>query len=50
MRVCYAKKGTKIFVYDDGKNRYYKDDWAEIDVKEDMEDCETISHFEETKE
>ena len=49
MRVCYAKKGTKIFVYDDGKNRSYKDDWAEIDVKNNMESCETISHFEETR-
>ena len=49
MKVCNAKRGMKIFVYDDGKNRFYKDDWAIIEVKKDMEGCETISHFEETK-
>ena len=49
MKVCYAKQGTRIFVFDDGKNRFNKDDWAVIDVKKDMEGCETISHFEETK-
>ena len=50
MKVCHAKNGTNIDVYDDPKNRYYKDDWAVIHVKKDMDQsCEKISHFQRTK-
>ena len=47
MRICHARKGTLITVYDNG---YLKtdDDWTTIEVKKDMgHACKTISTFEE---
>ena len=49
MRVCGAKAGTRIRVYDDPYHRR-NDDWTEILVKQDLIDnCETIDTFEEDK-
>ena len=45
MRVCGAKAGTRIRVYDDPYHRR-NDDWSEIFVKEDMNDtCDTVATF-----
>ena len=49
MRVCGAKAGTRIRIYDDPHHRRH-DDWTEILVKKDMVDnCETIDTFEKDK-
>ena len=49
MRVCGAKAGTRIRVYDDPYHQR-NDDWTEILVKQDLIDnCETIDTFEEDK-
>ena len=47
IRVCRAKSGTKIAVFDDPEYRAWKDDWAEISVVRDMGGhCEAILDFE----
>ena len=48
MKICYAREGTNITVYDDPKYREGKDDWTTIIVTRDMgsDKCETISDFE----
>ena len=47
IRVCRAKSGTKIAVFDDPEYRAWKDDWAEISVVRDMgPHCEAILDFE----
>ena len=51
MKVCYAREGTNITVYDDPEYREGKDDWTTIIVNHDMgnDRCETISDFETDK-
>ena len=49
MKLCYATKGTRIRVYDDGNLSPSSDDWAEINVLQDMiNNCETINTYEKT--
>ena len=49
MKLCFAKRGTQILVYDDGNLSPSSDDWAEINVLQDMiNNCETINTYERT--
>ena len=48
MTLCNAPKDTKITLYDD-EELGEQDDYALIEVKENMNGCETISTFEVTK-
>ena len=49
MKLCFAKRGTRILVYDDGNLSPSSDDWAEINVLQDMiNNCETINTYERT--
>ena len=46
--LCNAPKNTKITLYDD-EELGEQDDYALIEVKDNMDGCVTISTFEETK-
>ena len=47
IKICNAKKGTKIAVFDDPNYRASKDDWSEVTVTKDMGNkCSTIKEFE----
>ena len=49
MKLCFAKRGTRIIVYDDGNLSPSNDDWTEINVLQDMNyNCETINTYEKT--
>ena len=49
MKLCFAKRGTRILVYDDGNLSPSSDDWTEINVLQDMNNnCETINTYERT--
>ena len=50
MKLCFAKRGTRILLYDDGNLSPSNDDWAEINVLQDMNNnCETINTYEITR-
>ena len=49
MKLCFAKRGTRILVYDDGNLSPSSDDWTEVNVLQDMNNnCETINTYERT--
>ena len=49
MQLCEVKKGTVVYVYDDGYARKEKDDYARIEVLQDITGCQTIGTFEQTR-